>query len=369
MNCGHCLNIENYYFSKLFIVNNLRLSILIIVLVISASCSNRGKSGFTPVRYVQKILNDTSSREYSILSTYNNKDISGSIAIIGETSDVLKMADDLKTCDRHNNVSGKLKSDGLPDFSGETISAFFDDANCELYKQPLKYPDSLRTVTTRNFMAAIDTVYYENPYDKELRMNKKRAKIVILSSLMSSIYGEKDIDTLCRKTGAGIPVFSALNSALKRVSKDSSDVLIWTKTDTLAACLNKNISCIAIGACITGNPIERFKNLLDKYLATGNNKRMSSIIIDNSFINSDSLRTVIDSLYNVNEYNENVIHYRHVLSKEVKIIDPCRTVAEDVYNYLRNTNGFTHRIQYPEIQMYTSEQSKDIAPYVYIPVR
>jgi len=112
-----------------------------------------------PIAYVQRMISDTTSSGYSLVSSYNPDDQSGPIAIIGQPEDVISLTEIMLNMDLYNNVTGKPKSDGLSDFSGETIAMMLDMANSPYsIDGSTQSIDRLREITARNFMASIDTI-------------------------------------------------------------------------------------------------------------------------------------------------------------------------------------------------------------------
>ena len=87
------------------------------------SCEQRPVVTFVPVPLVTSLLADTTVSAWSPLAAYDAEDSRGSIAVIGEPDRVSWMMGTLLLQDSFDNIDGRLLSDGLPDFAGETLAA------------------------------------------------------------------------------------------------------------------------------------------------------------------------------------------------------------------------------------------------------
>ena len=85
--------------------------ILIFISAVTVSCTNNMSGNPEPIAYVQRMISDTTSSGYSLVSSYNPDDQSGPIAIIGQPEDVISLTEIMLNMDLYNNVTGKPKSD------------------------------------------------------------------------------------------------------------------------------------------------------------------------------------------------------------------------------------------------------------------
>lgn len=217
-------------------MNRLVLILSFVVPVALFSCTNRSSGKIEPIPYIQRMISDTTSAGYSLVSSFNPNDVSGPIAVIGEPEDVLRTTEMMLTMDIFNNITGKESSDGLPDFAGETIEMMMDIANSPYAIDGREKPSEvLREIFARNFMSAIDTVYYSST-DEIKGIKKKSAKVIVFASPLPEAYGTYDIDTLCRFAGADIPIISSCKQEVVDNQIDSLEDI--AKDTTFAAQLS-----------------------------------------------------------------------------------------------------------------------------------
>lgn len=319
---------------------------------------------------VQRMISDTSSSGYALVSSYNIKSAAGPIAVLGMPEDVMRVTEELLTCDYCNNVSGRPPGDGLPDFAGETILMMLDLANSPyIGKEGDEGGLKLREVTVRNFLSALDTIYYKSPYETEEHLTKSKAKLILLASSLSSFYGLYDIDTLCKSAKKTVPVFSTLGSAVKSsIKKDRSGIsIVWTSPELLnEAEKGESVKNMLI-PFQKGGIEARFKDLLDKYAKDRKKEKISSIILEDSRLPIDSLKNFIRTLKNSEEGE--IMVYKRMLSPDFEFIIPEKAIAQEAYSYLRRVNGFTHKIEYPGMKALVSLPSQDKFSYIYVEMK
>lgn len=354
---------------------------------IALSCGRRQHDGMYITPYVSGLLADTSSYDYRVVSSYDGAMArKGTIAVIGEPDETLLLTEMLMSSDRFDNISATHRPDGLPDFSGETFAAIFDRANAPYDGYILHgNEDFLSELTVRNFISALDTACYLNPYDKDRLVHKAGAKMVVLSSSLSAAYGFWDIDTLCASASRKIPVFSApqamLDYAWDRHGQDAGETMnlgIWTTREALGAGVwstvfpriasrrhdaraKYEVFCPDTSVSVAG----RFFDFMQMYASAGNSARLSALLLDDYAVDADSLRAVVDAVMQVDE--DNYITYRNFLADDFEVIDAGTAVASLCYLYLRKENRFTHRIAYPEVKLYVTAPLGELPESAYSP--
>lgn len=371
MSFGLCQNIGNCCSFK--IIDVIKSRVILPFFALAAACSQPPAGNFKPVPFVQDIISDTTSSGYSLVSSYDSKSASGPIVVIGAPEDVIMVTEDLLTCDYHNNVSGRPEGDGLPDFAGETVFMMLDMANSP-YK-PAVWQDGasrLREITARNFLSALDTVYYQSPYDTGQPLKKREAKLVVLASSLASVFGAKDIDTLCKSVRVNVPVFSRFQAGLNASANKGGASIVWASPEFLN---NAGDMLSQTGASVErvfapidkGSVKVRLKDLLDKYASSGKNEKISSIILEDRKVASDSLINLVNSLKDTDD--DEILALTGVLSSDFEFIIPDREVSEECYAYLRKINGFTHKIEYPGMEAFASTSAPDEFSYIYVELR
>jgi hypothetical protein len=184
------------------------------------SCARRKPSGFLAVSLVRDMMADTTSAGYRLVSSYDPSDVSGCIAIIGDPYECMKVSEEFMESDVFDNVDGRSRSDGLPDFAGENIVSVYDFANAPysgyVAKGNYKF---LRELTVRETLASLDTKCAVSPYDRKKSYTKPGAKIIILTSPLMSKFGYDDVQVLFESAGGKIPVISVKDSSESAVSE------------------------------------------------------------------------------------------------------------------------------------------------------
>lgn len=347
------------------------IALLILSFAVVLSCTKRASGSVSSLKVVNDSLTDTSSVGYHVLNAWNSSDKSGAIAVIGDPEDILPVVEDLFTCDRFNNISGKASPDGLPDFSGETIAAQLDVANSPyggyVTDGNVKF---LRELAVKNFVSALDTCCLYSPYDRSLTVAKPSAKIVVSASSYSSVYGAGDIDTLLSASGVSVPVVSSTQCVFKYALNrhPEGNICVWTTEDRAASRLYdspfREVS--ASGANVP--PVfapdsfveleRRFLDVLDMYAAAGAGSSLSAMIIDDPSVDRTALGSVLDG---VNESDsEEMLPYRNLLSGGFEFIFPSDAISSECFRILRERNAFTHKIAYPELKGYMSVVATDL---------
>lgn len=353
-----------------------------LILLTASSCKERSVHNRSIIPYVARLLSDTVTYDYGILSAYDPAYKSGTIAVIGEPEEALLLTEALMTSDRYDNIHGNLRGDGLPDFAGEVFAPVLDVANAP-YDGYITHAneDFLSEVTVRNFLAALDTACYLNSYDKDRLVQKAPAKMVVLASSFAAAYGYFEIDTLCRRAGKPVPVFSAphamLDYAWKRHGK-GFNLGVWTTSDILGAGVWSTVfprSARRHGDAVatyeafcpdsSASVRDRFMEFMSMYASVGNPGKLSALVLDDPSVSVDSLRSVVESVMKIDE--DSYITWRNYLTDDFEIIDPSTAVAASCYGYLREYNMFTHKIAYPEVKVYATAPVNGLPEEAYAP--
>ena len=360
----------------------MRYTLLLLLAFFAASCGKRQVGGRYVTPYAVRMLQDTVSYDYRVISSYDMTSKNGTIAVIGEPEETLLLTEKMMASDRFDNISATRRPDGLPDFSGETFAPVLDRANAP-YGGYLTHSneDFLSELTVRNFVAALDTACYLSAFDKDRLVRKAGAKIVILSSSLSAAYGYWDIDTLCVSASRGIPVFSAPQAMLDYAWDRHGEGLnlgVWTTREVLGAgvwstvfprvAARRHESRSAYEVFCPDSTVtvrDRFFEFLHLYASAGNAARLSALLLDDASVDADSLRTVVDAVMQIDQ--DNYITYRNLLSDDFEIIDADAALSSLCYLYLRKTNRFTHRIAYPEADIYVTAPSNELPENAYAP--
>lgn len=375
MSYGLCLSIGSSYFSKKLIVNRLLIILSIVSPTFMVSCANRGAGDPLSIPYVKSILSDTTTTVYNIVKNAGESGSNGVISIIGPANDAMFISDEFLCCDHFDNVNGRMVSDGLPDFSGETISVVCDEANSPYHGYVEKQNESyLKELNVKNFINVVDTSCFLSPYDKEDRIGKNHSKVVVLSSSYSSAFGYSDIMALVNGTRADIDVISPIHSmfryAMKRHGGENASIAVWTSEQILGdgvysalsselekeyPSLKYDMICPQHGGTI----MQRMLSFFRMYRSAGQRTRLDVVLVDDIPMRADSLNSIFHAL--LAESNDSLMTYKAFLSDNFEFIDARTSMVADCISYLRKMNGFTHRVAYPAMEMFAVVPVPDLA--------
>lgn len=340
--------------------------LLLLMLIVAVSC--RDRSSALPLSdYVTAVLNDTSYAEYHVIREFT-PDILGSVAVVGDAQDVLPIVEKLITGDHFDNIDGRAVPDGLADFAGEHVAAYLYESSPSFYESRSgREQDELRTLSVKEFIAALDSSCLYSPYDSNVTEHKSRAKVVVLATSFTSAYGYKDIDTLCQLAGLRVPVLSAADEMLAYAiakSPQPAKLCLWTTPDRAEAGLYNDIYRRSGGRpgdlrVITpsgeAGSWASLISFLDKYMEDGSLRQISAIAVDDPSVNPEVLKGCCDSLRRSTD--ETLIQYRNLFSNDFELVFAPEVVARSCYGLLREDNGFTHRVAAPEVTAYALNDS------------
>lgn len=334
---------------------------VLLTLVVACGCSESAGTGRRTVPYVEGILSGH-GHEWSLVSGFDADDPRGSIALVGPEDRNLLLAERFLKADDFDNIDGRLAPDDLPDFAGEHIDILSDRANCPYEAFLGSAEDSLRTITVRNFISALDTTLSLGAFDNERLERKENAKVVIFTSPVSAVLGAFDIDTLVRSAGKQIPVMYPSTLVLGRqLDRNIPHIHVAVVTDSLTASSGVyprhfdelaaqrgqlGCGCVAFSC----DSLSYAGDLLDAYRAAGGNMPLSAVIIDDPTVDIEAVRDSFDWILRVT--SEANLGYRRLMTEGFTVVDARKEVTDECYRLLRHSNNFTHNIAYPTSKDY-----------------
>ena len=336
---------------------------LCLLAALSVGCRETVGSGRPTVPYVERILGEH-GRDWSLVSGFNPADPRGSIALVGPADRNMDLAGRFVKGDVFDNIDGRLAPDGLPDFSGERIDIISDLANLPYDAFLGGLEDSLRTVTVRNFLSALDTTLSIGAFDNEKLERKENAKIVVFTSPLSAEYGAFDVDTLVHSAGKAIPVIFPARMLLGRqLDRNIPHLHVAVITDSLTAASGvypavfdelavqrRQLGCGCVA--FPSDSVSYAGAVLDGYRAAGGNMPISAVIVDDPSVDLEAVRDSFGWIMRVQ--SEANLGYRKLIADNFVIVDASRAVTDECYHILRRTNNFTHDIAYPFTREYVT---------------
>jgi hypothetical protein len=192
--------------------NLLRIFFIAAACMWASSCVKRVETPFVALPFVDDLLADS----LSTLKTYARLSgkASGTIALIGDPAECLKVSEDFMTSDRFDNVDGHRASDGLPDFAGETIVSILDIYNAPFDSIIFKRDSvALREISVRDCVYALDTSFSFTPYGGRASISKGSPKVLVICSPLVTECALPDIEDFFSKIGCQIPIISSIDTA------------------------------------------------------------------------------------------------------------------------------------------------------------
>lgn len=339
---------------------------VLLAALVAGGCRETAGPGRRTVPFVERTLSER-GRDWALVSGFNPSDSRGSIALVGPVDRNDLLADRFLTGDDFDNIDGRLAPDELPDFSGERIDIIYDMANLPYESFLGGNEDSLRAVTVRNFLSALDTTLSLGAFDNEKLERKENAKLVIFTSPLSAEFGAFDVDTLVRTAGKSVPVIFPARLILgKQLDRNIAHLHVAVVTDSVTArsgAYQRVFDELAAERGLLGCGCVAFQtdslsyagDLLDGYRAAGGNMPLSAVVIDDPTVDIGAVRDSFDWIMRVQ--SEANLGYRKLIADGFVVIDASRAVTDECYRILRATNNFTHDIAYPHSKDYVTVRS------------
>lgn len=317
-----------------------------------------------PIRYVQGIITDTDSPEHRLVSGFNAADASKAFFLLGTKNRCDEFSLIFAGCDSFDNVDGSARPDGLSDFAGESFCSLAGFDNVDSLSA-LGNEETLRELTVRSVLAAMDTVCYVSPYDRTGMGKKPLPKMIVLVSPYMSVHGKYDVDSLFSALGCKLPLISPVSLAADAViagkaQKTKLTVGVLMKeasADSAAYCRiiaeKASASGLDSALCIpfrVQKDEDALTAFLDSYSALGRTAPIDAIVIDDTELNSGELQESLQRVTSV--MNVESMTYGNLLAKDFRFVDTGRLVSTTVFSMLRRHNLFTHRISQPALYDY-----------------
>lgn len=338
--------------------------------VSAVSCADKERSPYTMHPFVEGAAWDTSYAENRVLSSYESSRY-GSIAIMGEGLETIRLANYLSVFDEYDNVDASSGPDGIPDFAGERFDVLIDHSNAP-YSM---YPDAgntlfLRELLIRNAVSMMDGKCFANAYDKTGSEQKDPAKALVFSSVSYCPEIISDMDTLLALHGISVPAVYPPLSSVRSVLEDFKDISgvgVMAGIDVAASGiygeLFRDLSYRAGYAAPVpnvifspgdGTPADKIRNFIRMYIDAGYSEPLNAIIIDDILLagSIDSMYVALKDM--TAEKSEEGALYESVIADGFRFIDPAECTARELFKELRARNDMALRISYPKFSFYVS---------------
>ena len=336
------------------------LTVLALVLAF-ASCNERPAVVRDTIPYVKQLAADTTGT-FRLVRTYRTAGAKGSIAVIGEPEATAKLASAFLSADLVDNINGRVAPDRLPDFAGETFDILMDLYNAPYIRMAASSPDSLREVTVRNAVIAVDTVAYSNASDPRSRLSKTRAKVFVLANSLLSEYGKFDVDTLFKMAGREAIVLTSVEAMLLDAARSGcKSVAVWAPAEARSAYENAakvmTPQMTVTVVSTTGNGVLRpaFRDMLGIYRTLKPGGNLDAVLLDSFSVSLEELEAEKEHIHR--QITEQDMAFDRILMPKFRFIEPVSSLTGSLYRLLRERNLFTHDIAYPAVRYYQTEEN------------
>lgn len=343
-----------------------RIEIKSVLLVLTASllmlggCRENQTQRRETIPFVRQIAVD-SSGTFSLVRNYDETGSAGSVALFGSPKSVLRLVRAFLESDIYDNIDGKDKKDGLPDFAGEVFHVCMDPLYTPYSHFLSSDPDSLRELTVRCILQSLDTLSYTDSFDPESVVPKTRSKVVVLSSPLQAEFGRFDVDTLFKMADKRISLIDPVDALLESVSAETPRHLLVVTSDPVAAdtAFASVTKRLAPGSTLDIMPYPEvgldLRACIRNYSTLGKSYPVTELLLDEDaeVIEqlSETLRQIRDDVAEGDEI------LRRGISQDFKIVNQTDALVRSCYSLLRRENRFTHDIAYPKALYYQVEES------------
>lgn len=337
----------------------------ILLLVLMASCKEVTTTPRPTIPLVYSILADSTGQAH-LASMAGDRGADGSIAIIGEPSDVIVLARRFQSNDGVDNIDGRPSRDSLPDFAGERFDVILDALFTPYGETSL---DSLREAAVTNALFAWDSTCFRSTTDNRPLLRKQRSKLLIYTSALQATYGLYDVDTLQQLTGGKSRLLSpALLMMQKALEGGARNLAVWTDAKTAAsgaweAIFNEvKVPGATLEVLVPEDAMDirnQYRDVLSQYRT---NERSLDVLLLDSYTPGNLALLENETVILRSAGTDEEMAFDKLLSPSFRILEPVSIVVDATYKLLRAQHLFTHRIARPALTYYESDLSASGEP-------
>lgn len=344
-----------------------KLAIVCLVLAsLAFACKRAVPTPRPTIPLVERIAADTTGL-YRVAATAGHQGGHAAIALLGEPSDVIRLARHLQHVDALDNIDARAAKDSLPDFAGEEFQAILDVTNAPYAHFLGQNPDqesldSLREAAVRNALFAWDSTCYTRATDKAASLQKSRSKVLIYTSFLQEQFGLFDVDTLQQLTGGASFLLSPARTLLEdAIRQGAVHIAVWAPRAVRQSEVFPNVyqELGGTGTVTVLTPDAaldvrtELRNLLRQYRTT--EQPLDALILCDYHPDLASLASEIALIRQSTSDQDRA--YNQLLSPSFFFLDPCTSLTAATYKLLRRENLFAHRISLPQVRYYETAES------------
>lgn len=178
-----------------------------------ANTNNETSVELSPI--MEKALYEKSSRFYADFKAFPKEKKLLPIGVFDSGTGGLTVLEVMLSIDKIDNITGELKSDGIPDFSGENFTFLGDMANMPYGNYASEKKELFfKELVVKDALFLLGDKYYKTPMDKEPAGEKEPSKIIVIACNTATAWGLNDIQTLLEQSGTGVKVIGVINAGV-----------------------------------------------------------------------------------------------------------------------------------------------------------
>ncbi len=218
-------------------------------LLFACGTNNTGTAPVELSPIMRKALEDESSRFYANFKDFPKEKKMLPIGVFDSGTGGLTVLEVMLGIDKIDNITGELKSDGIPDFAGENFQFLGDMANMPYgnYASENKN-DFFKELVVKDALFLLGDKFYTSPMDVDMSGAKEKAKILVIACNTATAWGLNDIEAMLDKSGTGVKVIGVINAGVNALYDNLANDASLTET---------TVGVLATKGTISSNAYER----------------------------------------------------------------------------------------------------------------
>lgn len=228
-----------------------RYAALFLASAVMASCAVSGNKNseveFSPI--MKKALEDKTSRYYADFENFPKEKKMLPIGVFDSGTGGLTVLEVMLSIDKMDNITGKMGSDGIPDFAGENFTFLGDMANMPYGNYAAEKKEQFfKELVVKDALFLLGDKYYKSSMDAESAGVKEKSKILVIACNTATAWGLNDIQVMLEKSGTGVKVIGVINAGVNALYDNIKEDSLSTST---------TVGVLATVGTISSNAYER----------------------------------------------------------------------------------------------------------------
>ncbi len=194
-----------------------RYASLFLISAVAVSCAVTGNKNdeveLSPI--MKKALEDKTSRYYADFENFPKEKKMLPIGVFDSGTGGLTVLEVMLSLDKIDNITGKLGSDGIPDFAGENFTFLGDMANMPYGNYAAEKKEQFfKELVVKDALFLLGDKYYKSPMDAFPDGIKEKSKILVIACNTATAWGLNDIQVMLDKSNTGVKVIGVINAGV-----------------------------------------------------------------------------------------------------------------------------------------------------------